>query len=82
MTEQYTVEELSLNLVTDIIREYIQTHLNIADTGEPSGLDKKTWEQCIEMMRHLWLAEPHLPAVQVMDALKFAGWTAPDGDAL
>lgn len=78
MTDEYTSDEQSLNLVTDIIREYIHNGLRTADTGEPSGLDKDTWERCIGMMRGLWLAEPHLPAWTVIKTLKFAGWQSPN----
>lgn len=74
-------EDMDTQVVEGIISDYIHIGLKIANTGEPSGLDAKTWEQCIYQIRHLHVAEPHLPAFEIMNALVLAGWSPPSPTA-
>lgn len=73
MSTDYPGREFTQDVVEGIIRDYITVGLATADSGMPDGLDKKTWEACISQIKNLHLAEPHLPATQILNALALAG---------
>ena len=75
---EYPTSEASADAVEGIIRDYVATGCKTADTGAPTGLDSKTWSAAIKEVRHLHLAEPHLPAAQIIKALLLLGWSAPE----
>lgn len=74
----YSSTEAAGDLAAGIISDYIATGCATADSGTPDGRDAATWSAAIAQLRHLHLAEPHLPAQQILSALRLLGWTDPE----
>jgi hypothetical protein len=75
MSEQETLEYQSHELVQGIVKDWVKTAADTARTG--SG--QPAFDEAVNQMRHLHLAEPWLITSKIFDALKLAGWTAPQG---
>ena len=74
-SELETVEYQSHVLVQGIVKDWVKT---AADATREAS-DELTAAEAIQRMQWLYLAEPWLITEKIFNALKLAGWTAPEG---
>ena len=70
-----TLEFQSREMVECMVREWVAA---AAEATRDSQSDISAAE-AIQRMQWLYLAEPNLIVKKILDALKLAGWTAPEG---
>lgn len=70
-----TLELQSREMAEGMVREWVAA---AAEATRDSQSDI-TAAEAIQRMQWLYLAEPHLIVKKILDALKLAGWTAPEG---
>ena len=58
----------AVDIIEEVVKNHIRVRLNIADTG-----GENAHSGTINQIRHLHLAEPHLPAVEAANRLRDAG---------
>jgi hypothetical protein len=75
MSESETIEYQSHELVQGIVKDWVK---NAADTAR-TGSGHPAFDEAINQMQHLYLAEPWLITEEIFNALKLSGWTAPGG---
>ena len=76
MKELETLEYQSHKLVEGIVQDWVK---NSADTAR-SGSGHPAFDEAVNQMQWLYLAEPWLITTKILDALKLSGWTAPEGN--
>ncbi|WP_104128027.1 hypothetical protein [Cryobacterium sp. Y57] len=72
-----TTEDQMRGTVTAIIKEFVKLAEAYGMTGGDLTERERGIQAGVQMMSHLYLAEPWLPASKIMDALKSGGWVAP-----
>jgi len=75
MSESETLEYQSHVLVEGIVKDWVK---NAADTAR-TGSGHPSFDEAVNQMQHLYLAEPWLITTKILNALKLSGWTAPEG---
>lgn len=73
--ELETLEYQSHVLVQGIVKDWVK---NAADTAR-TGAASPGFDEAVNRMQWLYLAEPWLVTSKILDALKLSGWTAPEG---
>ena len=75
MTETETLEYQSHELVQGIVKDWVKTAADTARTGSAHP----AFDEAVNQMQHLYLAEPWLITEKIFNAMKLAGWTPPQG---
>jgi hypothetical protein len=64
--------------VASIIEDWVDIGYRTASAGTGKLGCEPAQQEALDQIRHLQLAEPWLPAAQIMKALAIAGWTGPN----
>ena len=75
MSEQETLEYQSHVLVEGLVKDWVK---NAADTAR-TGSAHPAFDEAVNQMQHLYLAEPWLITNKIFAALKLSGWQPPEG---
>jgi hypothetical protein len=77
MNEPIEAKGIAYDLAEGIIRDYVRTGCAIALCGGRMNDFERGFAAGVDQVLHLHLAQPWLPAVEIINALELAGWQRP-----